>query len=423
MDFQNYVLIGNEQRFSLSKKDLVNKEIIQTIHQSFLQLGYYLLSGISVEMDNEEDELRWFQVISNGTFDFQERCIIMFYVKKLGEEVIYSTYGTREECCAYFDEIVLKRNFSNVSDWEWNDITKKIIYEIPAREEKEDEVRQVWLEYLFEKNQIAREKAKKAIEWLYHANVNEYVLFLLDFYTGKKRYERTKELFEKNSKNPWLIERMADIEYYGYLQPPNYQKAYELYRFGTTKGNLMAKLRLAQMYRDGIYVEQDTARYQKMVEECYTDFCAVASKEFLPTIAIIVFELSLIEEMRGNLPKSIEYLTELKETLEKAYETGADFDNFSMKMLNRFYTLTSFNAQTMNVFDIAYVLQKPCVVQFQVKRTKYQVQSLYQNNRLVVLFQNRYYRNPQDFLNRATLHNERLKTLNHQIKKMEVLSC
>ena len=65
---------------------------------------------------------------------------------------------------------------------------------------------------------------------------------------------------------------LGDLYLKDYIGKKNYDKAYQHYKMAAFYGNVLAKERIADMYKEGIYVKKDYARYVKIITELYEKY-------------------------------------------------------------------------------------------------------------------------------------------------------
>ena len=74
----------------------------------------------------------------------------------------------------------------------------------------------------------------------------------------------------------------------------------------------------------------------------------------------------------------------------------------------------------LGLFDLYYVLSKPCKATFRYDNEKYEVESVEEEGRIVVRFGNKWYRSVQEFFDNACIGDDRVATLAYDIYEMEV---
>ena len=101
-----------------------------------------------------------------------------------------------------------------------------------------------------------------------------YMLELGGLYYEQKQFELARKYYELASEydNTAALLCLGYIWYYGRTGTRDYEKAFHYYDMARMRGDVNAAYKVADMYRRGLYVEQDESKYRAIIEELYKEF-------------------------------------------------------------------------------------------------------------------------------------------------------
>ena len=85
-----------------------------------------------------------------------------------------------------------------------------------------------------------------------------------DFTLALKYYEMAAE-----KQNLYAISNLGYIWYYGRTGEKNYEKAFFYFDTARKMGDLVAAYKVADMYKNGYFVEKDIVKYKQIIEDLY----------------------------------------------------------------------------------------------------------------------------------------------------------
>ena len=112
-----------------------------------------------------------------------------------------------------------------------------------------------------------------ALEFLIKETNNpEYMVELGAWYYGQKQFDLAEEYYLMAAKLGYndAYECLGYIYYYGRVGHPDYEKAFHYYKLASDQGNLIASYKLADMYKNGYYVQKDYPRYVQIIKDLYS---------------------------------------------------------------------------------------------------------------------------------------------------------
>ena len=90
-------------------------------------------------------------------------------------------------------------------------------------------------------------------------------------YYEDRRFDLALKYYELAAEygNVYAISDLGYIWYYGRTGEKDYEKAFHYFDTARQMGDLIAAYKVADMYKNGYYVEKDTERYKKIIEDLY----------------------------------------------------------------------------------------------------------------------------------------------------------
>ena len=251
----------------------------------------------------------------------------------------------------------------------------------------------------------------------------QYIMELGGYYYGKKDYELALKYYEYAAEFDYepAYEGLGYIWYYGRTGAPDYEKAFTYYSKAAQKGNVVCKYKVADMYKNGYYVEKDYDKYKEIIKSLYP--MAKRMKNVFDPIPEIYTRLAKIWAYEGKKEEAIELYIEARNVLAMRIRFNPFFGNLSIMkwLINDLYKLISFEEDDMEYFDLYYVLKKPTKVRFKYNSKNYEVESVIEDGKCVVRFQEKWYRSIDDFIIKACIGQEKLCVIADSLYMFEII--
>ena len=251
---------------------------------------------------------------------------------------------------------------------------------------------------------------------------SDFMVELGGFYYERRIFDKALKYYEMAFEcgNEWVSEGLGYIWYYGRTGETDYEKAFRYYSIAAKNGNLRSKIKLADMYKNGYYVEKDYQKYCQIIEEskALVDN-AYYLNEPLPEIYT---RLARIRKDQGRTDEAAELYLEAKSFLAQRIRVTHFFgDRNIMKwLIEDLYTIICFDETDFDLYDLYYVLKKPVTVVFRHENRKYQIQSEDTEDGMAVRFENTWFRTIDDFFGKAMINKVLLTDLYRELYAFEV---
>lgn len=249
-----------------------------------------------------------------------------------------------------------------------------------------------------------------------------YSMDLGGYYYGCEKYDLAQKYYE-------LAYEQGDcsaalclgyIWYYGRTGTVDYEKAFRYFSEAAALGNDEGKRKLADMYKNGYFVEPDYAKYCSIIEELY-EAHKDDERRFLE-LPDICTRLADIRKKEGNIEEAVRLYQMAKDDLPERMRLLEFFGDINVMdwLINDLYSLIEPDYSNLDIFDLFYVLKKPCTVTFRYRQKKYEIHSEMENGEFAVHFAGRWYRSVNELFRNAKLAGKPLYVRYQEIYNLEV---
>lgn len=263
-----------------------------------------------------------------------------------------------------------------------------------------------------------------ALEYLIKETNNpEYMVELGGWYYGQKQFDLAEEYYLMAAKLDYnnAYECLGYIYYYGRVGQPDYEKAFHYYKLASDQGNLVAAYKLADMYKNGYYVQKDYPKYVQMIKDLYPKIQG-ATNTFDP-VPEIYSRLAKIYVEEGNEEQAIQLLLIAKEFQSQRLIYSHFFGDLTIMkyIVNDLYSLIQFDPDYMDLFDLYYALQKPCKVAIEILGEDHIIEAKYEDGLFFICMDDKNYEDVDQFFLKAKINGEPISTQYVNVNYIEIL--
>lgn len=263
-----------------------------------------------------------------------------------------------------------------------------------------------------------------ALEYLIQETNNpEYMVELGGWYYGQKQFDLAEEYYLMAAKLDYnnAYECLGYIYYYGRVGQPDYEKAFHYYKLASDQGNLVAAYKLADMYKNGYYVQKDYPKYVQIIKDLYPKIQG-ATNTFDP-VPEIYSRLAKIYVEEGNEDQAIQLLLIAKEFQSQRLIYSQFFGDLTIMkyIVNDLYSLIQFDPDYMDLFDLYYALQKPCKVAIEILGEDHILEAKYEDGLFYICMDNKNYEDVDQFFLKAKINGEPISTQYVNVNYIEIL--
>ena len=263
-----------------------------------------------------------------------------------------------------------------------------------------------------------------ALEYLIQGTNNpEYMVELGGWYYGQKQFDLAEEYYLMAAKLDYnnAYECLGYIYYYGRVGQPDYEKAFHYYKLASDQGNLVAAYKLADMYKNGYYVQKDYPKYVQIIKDLYPKIQG-ATNTFDP-VPEIYSRLAKIYVEEGNEDQAIQLLLIAKEFQSQRLIYSQFFGDLTIMkyIVNDLYSLIQFDSDYMDLFDLYYALQKPCKVAIEILGEDHIIEAKYEDGLFFICMDDKNYEDVDQFFLKAKINGEPISTQYVNVNYIEIL--
>lgn len=243
------------------------------------------------------------------------------------------------------------------------------------------------------------------------------------YYYEQKQFDLACKYYEMAAEYDHLhaFLGLGYIWYYGRTGERDYEKAFYYYNKAKEKGNIVASYKVADMYKNGYYVEKDTEKYKEIIEELYPRVQnAYWTNEPLPEIYT---RLAKIRSDEGKNEEALELYDQARDFQARRIQTHPFFGDLNIMkwMINDIYKLREFDPENFEFYDLYYLLQEPVKVRFRFEDQTCEVEMSEENGEPGIRFGEIWYHTVDDFFQKATLEGELLTMRYEELYDFEVI--
>lgn len=233
----------------------------------------------------------------------------------------------------------------------------------------------------------------------------EAMMMLGGWYYEQRQFELALKYYEMAAeyKSVSAYECLGYIWYYGRTGTKDYEKAFNYFKLAKDAGNIIAAYKLADMYKNGYFVEKNYDEYCRIIEELYPKI-RTANNLYDP-LPEIYTRLARIRTEQGRYEEAVNLYYDAKEFLSQRISYNAYFGNLNIMMwlIDDLYKLVEFDRDNFGLYDLYYLAKSPVKVRFYFDDREQIWEVTEENGNLVICFNGKWYRSREDFFAKACI--------------------
>ncbi|MBR2802443.1 MAG: sel1 repeat family protein [Erysipelotrichaceae bacterium] len=242
-------------------------------------------------------------------------------------------------------------------------------------------------------------------------------------YYEKRIFDKALKYYEIADElgSSWAANGLGYIWYYGRTGSKDYEKAFkafsksaELNRRKHHNAWIEAMFKIADMYKNGYYVEKDFSRYREIIEELAKD-----PGFHLPEVYT---RLAAIRIAEGREEDAVDLYLQAREELAYRLSHNRFFGDLNRMnwLVNDLYKLIEFDPLDFDLYDLYYLLKQEHTVSFRYREKRYTVSSVRDGEEMTVTYDGQHYRSLDDFFRKADLDREAIEAHYYQMDDWRV---
>lgn len=249
------------------------------------------------------------------------------------------------------------------------------------------------------------------------------MLSLGGYYYEERNFDLALKYYEMAAeyKNDGAYECLGYIWYYGRTGTRDYEKAFNYFKLAKEAGNIVAAYKLADMYKNGYFVEKDYDAYCKIIEELYPK---VKNCQYLyEPLPEIFTRLAKIRVEQGNAEEAIQLYYSAKDFLAQRISYNSFFGdlNIMMWLVDDLYKLIEFDEDAFDLYDLYHLAKAPIKVRFYFEEEEQVWEVVEENGECVIKFNDNWYRTREDFFAKACINDLPLTHIYDMLYGFEVV--
>lgn len=249
------------------------------------------------------------------------------------------------------------------------------------------------------------------------------MMYLGGYYYGIKNYDLALKYYEMAAEMDYddAYECLGYIWYYGRTGEEDYKKAFYYFSKMMDKGNLVATYKVADMYKNGYYVEKNINKYESIIEDLY--FKVKKCRNVFDPIPEVYTRMARIFKERGELNESVNLYLYAKRVLSQRNAINPFFGNLSIMkwLIDDLYTSIDFDEEFFDFYDLFYLLKTPHIVSFAFQDTTMVVESVMEGKECTVCFNGKWFHNRDEFFAKASFGDTLLTALYDDLYDFEIV--
>ncbi len=248
------------------------------------------------------------------------------------------------------------------------------------------------------------------------------MMYLGGVYYEMKRFDLALKYYEMAATYDYdpAYECLGYIWYYGRTGTRDFKKAFEYFSKLMDKGDLVATYKVADMYRNGYYVEKDQNKYEQIIEDLYS--LVKNMRNVFDPVPEVYTRLARIRTSQGKEDDAVELYLYAKDFLAQRIRINSFFGNLNIMkwLIDDLYEIIEFDEDCLDFYDLYYALKTPHRISFMYGNDMYSLESVMEGSECTVCFEGRWFRNRDDFFKDACIGEKKLTTICEDIYGIEV---
>lgn len=194
------------------------------------------------------------------------------------------------------------------------------------------------------------------------AHDSDAMMELGGLYYEEKKFDLALKYYEMAAANgnDYADECLGYIWYYGRTGERDYERAFKHFSAAKERGNIVAAYKVADMYKNGYFVEKDYDKYCEIIEELYPETENMTNVH--APVPEILTRLARIRMEQGKNEEAINLLLEAKDYLAQRLIYSNFFGNLNIMkwLVDDLYALVPFGMyRPLDLYDIHYLSKIP----------------------------------------------------------------
>ena len=236
------------------------------------------------------------------------------------------------------------------------------------------------------------------------------MLSLGGYYYEIKRFDLALKYYEMAATYDYdpAYECLGYIWYYGRTGERDFKKAFEYFSKLMDKGDPVAAYKVADMYRNGYYVDKDQKKYEEIIEKLYPKVKGMTN--VFDPVPEVFTRLARIRTSQGRKDEAVELYLYAKDFLAQRISYNAFFGNLNIMkwLIDDLYELIDLDTDDFDLYDLYYLLKSPHKITFMYNDEPQSLESVMEGDECTVCFNGKWYHSRDDFFKDACVDDTKI---------------
>lgn len=250
------------------------------------------------------------------------------------------------------------------------------------------------------------------------------MLSLGGYYYEIKRFDLALKYYEMAATYDYdpAYECLGYIWYYGRTGERDFKKAFEYFSKLMDKGNPVAAYKVADMYRNGYYVDKDQKKYEEIIEKLYPRVKGMTN--VFDPVPEVFTRLARIRVSQGRKDEAVELYLYAKDFLAQRISYNAFFGNLNIMkwLIDDLYELIDLDTDDFDLYDLYYLLKSPHKITFIYNDEPQSLESVMEGDECTVCFNGKWYHSRDDFFKDACVNDTKITEIYDEFRGFYVES-
>ena len=248
------------------------------------------------------------------------------------------------------------------------------------------------------------------------------MMFLGGYYYEIKRFDLALKYYEMAASFDYdpAYECLGYIWYYGRTGERDFKKAFEYFSRLMEKGDPVSTYKVADMYRNGYYVDKDQEKYEQIIEDLYPKVKDM--RNVFDPVPEVFTRLARIRKAQGRDEDAADLYLYAKDFLAQRIKHNAFFGNLNIMkwLIDDLYEIIEFDEDYFDFFDMYYLLKSPHKISFVYNDREQKLESVMEGDECTVCFNGKWYHSRDDFFKDASVDGTKLTAVYNDLYGFEV---
>lgn len=249
-----------------------------------------------------------------------------------------------------------------------------------------------------------------------------YICELGGYYYEIKKFDLALKYYEiaANAQYEPALSGLGYIWYYGRTGKTDYEKAFGYFQRSAELGNIQSEYKVADMYKNGYFVEKDYDKYKSIIEKLYLKV-KDELKLFEP-VPEIYTRLAAIRVKEGSFDEAVSLYYYARGFLSYRLRYSNFFGNLSIMkhLIHDLYKITPLDYDYFNLYDLYALENISCTVTFEYLGEEYEIHIISEDGSYPIKFNGQWYKTIDDFFAKASIDKYMLTEIIPEIDCCEV---